>query len=108
LSLYQQIFASLRPQAPTPDLVIYLQASPDTLVDRVQARGLQMESTISEEYLRALSESYSRFFYHFDAAPVLIVNTEHLNPVERDADLALLADHIVSMKGRREFFNFSR
>ena len=54
-----------------------------------------MEAAISEDYLRALSEAYSRFFYHFDAAPVLIVNTEHLNPVERDQDLALLAEHIV-------------
>ena len=108
LALYQQIFASLRPQAPTPDLVIYLQAAPDTLVERVQARGLTMEAAISEDYLRALSEAYSRFFYHFDAAPVLIVNTEHLNPVERDGDLALLAEHVVSMRGRREFFNFNR
>jgi hypothetical protein len=39
---------------------------------------------------------------------VLIVNTEHLNPVERDSDLALLAEHVVSMRGRREFFNFNR
>ena len=88
--------------------MIYLQASPDTLVHRVQSRGLPMEAAISEEYLRALSEAYSRFFYHFDAAPVLIVNTDHLNPVERDGDLALLAEHIVAMRGRREFFNFNR
>ncbi len=108
LALYQQIFASLRPQAPTPDLVIYLQAAPDTLIERVQARGISMESAISEDYLRALSESYSRFFYHFDAAPVLIVNTEHLNPVERDEDLRLLAEHMLGMKGRREFFNLNR
>jgi deoxyguanosine kinase len=108
LALYQQIFASLRPQAPTPDLVIYLQASPDTLIERVQTRGLNMEAAISEDYLRALSEAYSRFFYHFESAPVLIVNTEHLNPVDRDEDLALLGEHIVGMKGRREFFNFNR
>ena len=108
LALYQQIFASLRPQAPTPDLVIYLQAAPDTLIERVQARGISMEAAISEDYLRALSEAYSRFFYHFDAAPVLIVNTEHLNPVERDEDLSLLAEHVLGMKGRREFFNLNR
>ena len=108
LALYQQIFDSLRPQAPTPDLVIYLQASPDTLVERVQTRGLSMESAISEDYLRALSEAYSRFFYHFDSAPVLIVNTEHLNPAHQDEDLALLSEHIVGMKGRREFLNLKR
>ena len=108
LALYQQIFDSLRPQAPTPDLVIYLQASPDTLVERVQTRGISMESAISEDYLRALSEAYSRFFYHFDSAPVLIVNTEHLNPAHQDEDLALLSEHIVGMKGRREFLNLKR
>ncbi|MGE0312764.1 MAG: deoxynucleoside kinase [Lautropia sp.] len=108
LALYQQIFDSLRPQAPTPDLVIYLQASPDTLIERVQTRGLSMESAISEDYLRALSEAYSRFFYHFDSAPVLIVNTEHLNPVEREGDLALIAEHVQAMRGRREFFNLKR
>ena len=105
LALYQQIFDSLRPQAPTPDLVIYLQASPDTLVDRVQARGIGMEAAISEDYLRALSEAYSRFFYHFDAAPVLIVNTEHLNPIDRDDDFALLIRQLADMRGRRSFFN---
>ncbi len=108
LALYQQIFDNLRPQAPTPDLVIYLQASPDTLIERVHARGLPMEAAISEDYLRALSEAYSRFFYHFDSAPVLIVNTEHLNPVERDSDLALIAEHVQGMRGRREFFNLQR
>ncbi len=108
LSLYQQIFDSLRPQAPTPDLVIYLQASPDTLVERVLSRGIAMESAISEDYLRALSEAYSRFFYHFDSAPVLIVNTEHLNPAHQDEDLALLSEHILSLKGRREFLNLKR
>ena len=108
LTLYQQIFDSLRPQAPTPDLVIYLQAAPDTLVDRVQTRGISMEAAISEDYLHALSEAYSRFFYHFDSAPVLIVNTEHLNPAHQDEDLALLSEHIVSMRGRREFLNLKR
>lgn len=108
LALYQQIFDSLRPQAPMPDLVIYLQAQPETLIERVQRRGLPMEASISGEYLRALNESYSRFFYTFEAAPVLIVNTEHLNPVERDADFELLLQHVAAMRGRREFFNLAR
>lgn len=108
LALYRQIFASLRPQAPTPDLVIYLQAQPDTLVERVRRRGIANESSISEAYLRALVDAYSRFFHHFDAAPVLIVNTEHLNPVDRDADFDLLLQHVGGMRGRREFFNLAR
>lgn len=108
LALYQQIFEHLQPQAPQPDLVIYLQATPDTLVERVQRRGIPMETGISEDYLRALADAYSRFFHHYDSAPVLIVNTEHLNPVDRDADFELLVHHVALMKGRREFFNLSR
>ena len=108
LRLYRQIFDTLQPQAPAPDLVIYLQAQPEVLIERVFRRGIAMESTISEDYLRSLADEYSRFFHHYDAAPVLIVNTEHLNPVERDADLELLVQHVMQMKGRREFFNLAR
>jgi len=108
LALYRQIFESLRPQAPTPDLVIYLQAQPDTLVERVRRRGVAIEASMGEDYLRALADAYSRFFHHFDAAPLLIVNTERLNPVERDADLDLLLQHVSGMRGRREFINLAR
>ena len=108
LALYQQIFEHLQPQAPQPDLVIYLQATPDTLVERVQRRGIPMETGISEDYLRALADAYSRFFHHSESAPVLIVNTEHLNPVDRDEDFELLVHHVALMKGRREFFNLAR
>jgi deoxyadenosine/deoxycytidine kinase len=105
LALYQQIFDSLRPQAPTPDLVIYLQAQPDTLVERVRTRGIAMEADISETYLRALVESYSRFFYHYEAAPLMIVNTERLNPIDREDDFAMLVRQITELRGRRSFFN---
>ena len=105
LALYQKIFDSLQPQAPTPDLVIYLQARTETLVERVRRRGIPMESEISEAYLRALTEAYSRFFHHYDAAPLMIVNTERLNPVDSDEDFGLLVRQIAEMRGRREFFN---
>jgi deoxyadenosine/deoxycytidine kinase len=105
LALYQKIFDSLQPQAPVPDLVIYLQAQPDTLIERVKRRGIAMESDISETYLRALAESYSRFFYNYDAAPLMIVNTERLNPIDRDEDFGVLVRQLVEMRGRRVFFN---
>ncbi len=108
LALYRQIFDTLQPHAMAPDLVIYLQAPPDTLVERVRKRGIAMEEAISEDYLRAVVDAYSRFFHHFDAAPLLIVNTEHLNPVDRDPDFELLVHHVAGMKGRREFFNMAR
>jgi deoxyadenosine/deoxycytidine kinase len=105
LNLYQQIYQQTRTQPPQPDLVIYLQAHPDTLIDRVQKRGLAMEEGISALYLTHLCESYSRFFYDYQAAPLLIVNADHLNPIDLDDDFNLLLTHIRNMRGKREFFN---
>jgi deoxyguanosine kinase len=104
-ALYQKIYDSLQPQAPAPDLVVYLQAQPGVLAQRVRRRAAGFERGISEEYLALLAESYARFFYHYTAAPVLIVNSENLNFVERDADFDLLVSRIRGMKSRREFFS---
>lgn len=103
--LYQAIHDRLAPQAPPPDLVIYLQARPETLLGRVAQRANPIEDGISEAYLRALSEAYALFFHHFEAAPVLIVNSEHLNLAERDDDFELLLERIERMRGRREVFS---
>ena len=105
LSLYRQIYANLTVQAPIPDLVIYLDAPPESLLTRIAERGRPMEVSISEDYLAQLCEAYTRFFYQFDAAPLLTVNTEHLDPAHDEADFALLLDRIRQMRGRREFFN---
>ena len=105
LALYRKIFEGLQAQAPVPDLVIYLQAPAETLIERVQRRGLDFEATITEDYLRRLSDAYSRFFHHYDTSPLLIINTERMNPSERDEDFALLIRQIQTMRGRREFFN---
>ncbi|RBA25271.1 deoxynucleoside kinase [Herminiimonas fonticola] len=105
LALYQQLYDHLRPQAPLPDLVIYLQAEPETLIDRIRKRGVSMEAGISEPYMHRLCESYSRFFYDYDAAPLLIINTENLNPIDNDEDFALLLTRIANMRGKREFFS---
>ncbi|CAN5311235.1 deoxynucleoside kinase [soil metagenome] len=105
LNLYRQLFDHLRPQTPRPDLVIYLQAPPEILIERIKKRGVPMENGISEAYLYQLCESYSRFFYHYDEAPLLIVNTERLNPIVRDEDFKLLLTRITNMRGKREFFN---
>jgi deoxyadenosine/deoxycytidine kinase len=105
LALYQRIYEALRPQAPVPDLVVYLQAQPQVLYERVRRRGAAYERGIGEEYLALLAEGYARFFYQYAAAPVLIVNSENLNFVERDADLALLVERMRAMRSRREYFN---
>jgi deoxyguanosine kinase len=105
LKLYHQIYAQLKPHAVTPDLVIYLQASSETLIERVKRRGVSYERAISEEYLVRLAEGYARFFYQYDAAPVLIVNSENLNFVDSAADFDLLLQRISAMRGAREFFS---
>ena len=104
-ALYQKIYEALRPQAPAPDLVVYLQAQPAVLAERVRRRAAPFERGLSEEYLALLAESYARFFYHYSASPVLTVNSENLNFVERDADFELLVSRIRGMRSRREFFS---
>ena len=105
LGLYEQMYRHLKPQAPVPDLVIYLQAEPATLIERVRRRGHAHEQPISENYLLRLAERYTRFFHHYDAAPLLIVNSDHFNFVDSTDDFALLLKQIRDMRGRREYFN---
>ncbi len=105
LALYQRIYDALKPQAPRPDLVVYLQAQPGTLLERVRGRGLEFERPMSAQYLSLLAESYTRYFYNYAEAPVLIVNSERLNFVRRERDLDLLIERMGSMRGGREFFN---
>jgi deoxyadenosine/deoxycytidine kinase len=107
LKLYENVFAHLAPSPAAPDLVIYLQAQADTLFERVARRGDPTEAHITEGYLRSLVDAYTRFFHQYDAAPVLTVNTEHLNPVGRNDDFDLLVSRIEKMRGRREYFNLA-
>jgi deoxyadenosine/deoxycytidine kinase len=105
LALYEQMYRHLKPQAPVPDLVIYLQADAHTLVERVRRRGISHEQPIAETYLLRLTERYTRFFHHYDAAPLLIANADHFNFVDSDEDFALLLQQIRAMRGKREYFN---
>jgi deoxyguanosine kinase len=104
-TLYRQVYNQLQPQAPAPDLVIYLQAPPETLIERVKRRGVTYERDIPDEYLVRLAENYARFFYGYDAAPVLTVNSENLNFADQPGDLDLLLSRVSAMRGPREFFS---
>lgn len=104
--LYRTVYDRLAPTSPPPpDLVIYLQADAPTLITRVHARGVEIERKISDDYLVLLSEAYTRFFHHYSAAPVMIVNSENLNFVDNPADFQLLVQRIEAMRGHREYFN---
>lgn len=104
-ALYDKVYRHLRPQTPAPDLVIYLQAPVTTLIERVQKRGIDYERTIPDHYLARLADAYSRYFYQYEDAPLLIVNSERLNFVDHVDHFELLLSHIEGMRGRREFFN---
>ena len=103
--LYQKIYRQLAPRAPAPDLVIYLQAPAQALLERIERRGVSYERNISEQYLRRLADGYAQFFHQYTAAPLLMVNCARLNFVDRPEDFALLLERIGGMRGRREFFN---
>jgi deoxyadenosine/deoxycytidine kinase len=103
--LYQKVYADLAPQAPTPDLVIYLQAPLDALRERVHRRGVEFEQGMDADYLQRLANSYSEFFHRYEAAPLLIVNTTNLNFAQSEDDFELLLERVDKMRGPREFFN---
>lgn len=104
-SLYQNIYHQLRPQTPVPDMVIYLQAPVESLVERVMRRNISYERSITEDYLVRVAEGYSSYFYQYNASPLMIVNSGNLNFADRPLDFELLLERIGQMRGGREFFN---
>jgi deoxyadenosine/deoxycytidine kinase len=107
-ALYSKVYAQLKLEAPVPDLVIYLQAPVETLIERVHRRGVHFERTITAHYLARLADAYSRYFYAYEAAPLLIVNSERLNFVDEPDHFDLLRARIDAMRGQREFFNLGQ
>ena len=107
-ALYEKMYRHLKTQTAAPDLVIYLQAPVDTLLARVRMRGIGFEQSIPDEYLARLADAYARFFYQYDDAPLLIINSERLNFVDNPAHLKLLLARVASMRARREFFNLGQ
>ncbi|MFO1362194.1 MAG: deoxynucleoside kinase [Burkholderiales bacterium] len=105
LALYERLYAALAPRAPRPDLVIYLHAGPRTLAERVRGRAVEYERALEEDYLARLAEAYARFFHHYDEAPVMAVNSEHLDFAASERDFELLLARVGAMRGRRAYFN---
>lgn len=105
LNLYDQIAEKLDIDAPVPDLVIYLQASVDALMQRISRRGVQYERGIDRQYLEKLTEAYARYFHSYDDGPLLIVNASSIDPVHNDDDYEQLYEQIRRPSGGRRFFN---
>lgn len=105
-ALYRYISGKLMPEYPLPDLIIYLQASLDVVHKRVAAKGNEDEKNFPDGYLSRIHTAYSEFFHQYEAAPVLIVNTDHLDFNSGD-DFELLLNCIHEVRGPRSYFNKS-
>ena len=105
LSLYRQISDKLDIDAPVPDLVIYLQAPVDVLVERIARRGVMFERLIDRRYLERLTDAYARFFHAYNDGPLLIVNATQIDPINNNSDYEQLFNQIERTTGGRHFFN---
>lgn len=99
LALYDKVFRVLDVKTVKPDLVVYLQATPDVLHQRIRSRGLDFERPIKESYLENLVKSYNQFFFHYTDTPLLVVNTSALDIVRKPDDLTNLVREIMTMRG---------
>ena len=104
LQTYNRFYDYLREQLPSPDLVIYLQATPDVLKKRLKKKNAPGEKAISEEYLYEVVKAYEHFFFHYTSSDLLIVNTSEIDFVERNQDLQeLLRKVSAPIKGTQYF-----
>ena len=103
--LYQKVYQQLTIDAPKPDLVIYLQASTDVLLSRIDSRGIAYEQGINRRYLERLNEVYSEFFLYYDDAPLLIVNASEIDLADSEEDYKHLVDYLLDIRSGRHYFN---
>ncbi len=96
--LYEKIYNLLDKDIIKPSLVIYLQASLDTLMERIKSRGRIYERRIKEDYIKTLIRSYNEYFFHFQKSPVLIVNSNEFDFLNEPSHLQLLKKEIASIK----------
>lgn len=105
MKLYEQVYERMTLQAPAPDLVVYLQAPVDVLLERIRRRSRPQERTIDREYLQRLCDAYTEFFYFYERSPLLIINAAAINPLESEADFQLLVNHICAEGPQRRYLN---
>ncbi|MCW9014453.1 MAG: deoxynucleoside kinase [Gammaproteobacteria bacterium] len=105
LTLYEQVYEQLTFDVPVPDLVIYLQAPVETLLERIENRGIQHERLIEASYLQRLSDSYIEFFHHYNDAPLLIVNARDIDFANNANDYQQLLQRVRDNRSGRHYFN---
>ena len=104
LRVYDQYYRYFRSQLPTPDLVIYLQATPEVLKKRLKKKGAPNEVQISEDYIEEVAKAYEHFFFHYTSSDLLIVNTNEIDFVDRHEDLQELLRRVSEpIKGTQYF-----
>src|SRR5579862_4290658 len=104
LDLYNRYYQLFREQVPTPDLVIYLQATPEVLKQRLKRKGVVGERAISDAYIEQIAAAYEHFFFHYSASDLLIVNTSEIDFVNNNKDLKLLLKRLSEpIKGTQYF-----
>ena len=103
--LYEKVYQQLTIDAPRPDLVVYLQASTDVLLSRIQNRGISYEQSMGRKYLERLNEVYSEFFLYYDGAPLLVVNASEIDLVNSEEDYKHLVDYMLDIRSGRHYFN---
>lgn len=104
-ALYEKVYQQLTIDAPVPDLVIYLQASTDILLQRIEQRGITHEQRIDNAYLERLNDVYSQFFLYYDKAPLLIVNASAIDLADSQRDYSQLVDYLLDIRSGRHYFN---
>jgi deoxyadenosine/deoxycytidine kinase len=106
MSLYEQVASRLDVDPPRPDLVVYLQAPVEILLQRIAKRGIAYETSgIDTAYLSRLNDAYARFFHEYERAPLLIVNAANIDPVQNQADFDELVGAIRRMRKGRMYYN---
>lgn len=103
--LYLNVYRHLTIDAPTPDLVIYLQAPTSVLLERIQKRGIEAEQLIELSYLENLNRAYTEFFHYFDKTSLLIVNCAEIDLVSNEDDYQQLVDYILTLPNGTHFYN---
>ncbi len=103
--MYTRIFDRISAQCPKPDLVIYLQAPLEKLIQRIERRGVSHEQAINSHYLQQLITIYERYFHEYTASPLLIVNASDINIADNPTDVQRLISEISALEGGRHYFN---